>query len=119
MSKSALEPLNCPQCGGNVELDDEQEYGFCKYCGTKVQNSNFKIIKGNVKVENAEKLGYEMEKGRIAAQKEEQDRIEKEKIEAERQRLEKIKREKITYALIFFIPLSILIIMIALPFIFS
>ena len=51
MSKSALEPLVCPQCGGEVELDNEQEYGFCKYCGTKVQNTNFKIIKGKIKVD--------------------------------------------------------------------
>lgn len=50
MSKNALEALICPQCGGEVELDENQEYGFCKYCGTKVQNTNFKIIKGEVKV---------------------------------------------------------------------
>ena len=37
--KKALEPLNCPQCGGAVDLDDNQEYGFCKYCGTKVINT--------------------------------------------------------------------------------
>ena len=63
MSRNALEALKCPQCGGDVELDDNQEYGFCKYCGTKVQNTNFKIIKGEVKiagnptVENYMKLG--------------------------------------------------------------
>lgn len=50
MSKGALEALKCPQCGGDVELDENQEYGFCKYCGTKVQNTNFKIIKGKIEL---------------------------------------------------------------------
>ena len=50
MTKSALEPLICPQCGGDVDLDNNQEYGFCKYCGTKIQNTNFKIVKLDVKV---------------------------------------------------------------------
>ena len=49
MAKKALEALTCPNCDGEVELDAEQEYGFCKYCGTKVQNTNFKKI--NVKIE--------------------------------------------------------------------
>ena len=51
MAKTALEALTCPNCHGEVELDKNQEYGFCKYCGTKVQNSNFKIIKGKVKID--------------------------------------------------------------------
>lgn len=50
MSNSAFEVLKCPQCGGDVELDDNQEYGFCKYCGTKMQNTKFKKITGEVKV---------------------------------------------------------------------
>lgn len=50
MAKTALEALKCPQCGGEVNLDDNQEYGFCKYCGVKVQNTNFKIVKGEVTI---------------------------------------------------------------------
>ena len=50
MAKTALEVLKCPQCGGDVELDENQQYGFCKYCGAKVQNTNFKVIKGEVKI---------------------------------------------------------------------
>lgn len=63
MSKSALKALKCPQCGGDVDLDDKQKYGFCKYCGVKVQNTNFKVIKGEVRIignptaENYMKLG--------------------------------------------------------------
>jgi DNA-directed RNA polymerase subunit RPC12/RpoP len=28
--------LICEQCGGSVELDDTQEFGFCKYCKAKM-----------------------------------------------------------------------------------
>lgn len=53
----ALEALKCPRCDGDVDLDDNQEYGFCKYCGTKVQNTNFKIVKVNIdKSTNIKKL---------------------------------------------------------------
>lgn len=49
-SKNALEVLKCPQCDGDIELDEKQQYSFCKYCGTKVQNSNFKVIEGEVRI---------------------------------------------------------------------
>ena len=28
--------LKCKHCGGDVELDDTREFGFCVYCGTKI-----------------------------------------------------------------------------------
>lgn len=28
--------LKCTHCGGDVQLDDTREYGFCMYCGTKI-----------------------------------------------------------------------------------
>ena len=28
--------LKCTHCGGDVQLDDSREYGFCMYCGTKI-----------------------------------------------------------------------------------
>ena len=31
-----LTPLVCPECRGNIQLDDEKEFGFCLYCGCKV-----------------------------------------------------------------------------------
>ncbi len=52
----ALEALRCPQCHGEVDLDDNQEYGFCKYCGTKVQNIRSDRLKVEGKFEiNKEK----------------------------------------------------------------
>lgn len=31
-----LVALKCPNCGGEIQLDDEREFGFCLYCGSKV-----------------------------------------------------------------------------------
>ncbi|MBR3410645.1 MAG: leucine-rich repeat protein [Candidatus Methanomethylophilaceae archaeon] len=28
--------LRCPNCSGDIALDDSREYGFCLYCGTKI-----------------------------------------------------------------------------------
>lgn len=33
----ALTTLICPQCGANIKLDDDREYGFCEFCGNKIQ----------------------------------------------------------------------------------
>jgi len=30
----ALVSLKCPSCGGNIQMDDAKEKGFCMYCGT-------------------------------------------------------------------------------------
>ena len=32
-----MEALMCPQCGANINLDDTREFGFCNYCGAKIQ----------------------------------------------------------------------------------
>lgn len=32
----AIVALQCPHCGGNLELEDSREFGFCMYCGTKI-----------------------------------------------------------------------------------
>lgn len=33
----ALKALKCPSCGANISLDDNREFGFCLYCGSKIQ----------------------------------------------------------------------------------
>lgn len=30
--------LKCPNCNGDVQLDNSREFGFCMYCGTKIIN---------------------------------------------------------------------------------
>jgi len=77
MGKSGLEALRCPQCEGDVELDKDQEYGFCKYCGTKVQNTNFKVIKGKVKIDNDEFVEKQLINARRAKAKEDWEETEK------------------------------------------
>ena len=32
----ALVSLKCPNCAGDIDLDDSREFGFCMYCGSKV-----------------------------------------------------------------------------------
>jgi DNA-directed RNA polymerase subunit RPC12/RpoP len=32
----ALISLKCPNCAGDIELDDSRKFGFCMYCGSKV-----------------------------------------------------------------------------------
>ncbi len=29
-------PVKCTSCGGEIQLDDQKEHGFCAYCGSKV-----------------------------------------------------------------------------------
>ena len=56
MAKTVLKPLVCPQCSGSVDLDKDQEFGFCKYCGTKVQNTAITKVKGKVKIDKSDDL---------------------------------------------------------------
>lgn len=56
MGKTSLKPLICPQCSGEVVLDKDQEFGFCKYCGTKLQNTAITKVKGKVKIDKNDEL---------------------------------------------------------------
>ena len=31
-----IQVIACPNCNGEVQIDDSREFGFCTYCGTKV-----------------------------------------------------------------------------------
>lgn len=77
MGRKALQALTCPNCNGEVELDKEQEYGFCKYCGTKVQNSNFKIVKGKVSIDNSDFVAKCLANARRAKSKEDWEEVER------------------------------------------
>ena len=54
--KKVLEALTCPNCNGEVELDKNQEFGFCKYCGTKLQNTAIKKINAKVKIDKEDEI---------------------------------------------------------------
>lgn len=32
-----MKAMVCPQCSANLNLDDSREFGFCTYCGAKIQ----------------------------------------------------------------------------------
>ncbi len=32
----ALLSLKCPNCAGDIQLDDSREFEFCMYCGSRV-----------------------------------------------------------------------------------
>lgn len=43
--------LNCPNCGAAMDLDENREFGFCSYCGTKVVQDKIVIEhKGTVSI---------------------------------------------------------------------
>ncbi len=52
----AIKALICPQCGSNVELDDDKEFGFCTSCGSKIQlNETINIHhSGNVQLDTTD-----------------------------------------------------------------
>lgn len=53
--------LKCPECNGDIQLDDNREFGFCQYCGTKIllnsERNNRKIEKREEK-ENLVRLAH-------------------------------------------------------------
>ena len=55
----------CTKCGANLHIDAERKTAFCEYCGARL------LIDDEVQhlqIDNAERAGYEFEKGRQRAQ---------------------------------------------------
>ena len=44
----------CPKCGGDVELEDSREFGFCMYCGTKIMISE--MITQKIRIDESHKV---------------------------------------------------------------
>lgn len=42
-----MKALLCPQCGASICLDDTREFGFCNYCGSKIQLVEKTIVEHN------------------------------------------------------------------------
>lgn len=59
--------LKCPNCNCTMQVNPEKKEVECVYCGTKFAIDD---EKQHLKIENAEQLGYELEKGRMRAQAE-------------------------------------------------
>ena len=104
--------LKCKNCGSKLKVAEDSTDIICQFCG-----ANFKIDDEVVhhKIDDAEKTGYEMEKGRIRAQKEAKEEKEAEEyarkmaIYREEQKRKNLKWWIIGWIFCFPIPLTILI----------
>lgn len=76
MEKKAY-TVKCPNCGATFDLSDNISSVECQYCHTNVLIDD-NSIDINLKMENAEEIGYNLEKGRLHAISEEHDRLSKE-----------------------------------------
>lgn len=59
--------MKCPACGGDLSVEEGSTTTVCPYCGSTLQVDGEKEA---VSLGNAEKTGYEFEKGRMKAQQE-------------------------------------------------
>lgn len=49
--------LKCPACGADIQLDENREFGFCNYCGTKVMQEKIVVEhKGTIIIDETEKI---------------------------------------------------------------
>ncbi len=52
-----MRALDCPNCGAHLELDDSREYGFCSYCGAKVDLISSRVkVSGNVWIDRSQEI---------------------------------------------------------------
>ncbi len=56
--------LRCPHCGGDIELDDKKEFGFCCHCGTKIMIQE--QIKQRYCIDNSDKIDNWLELSKSA-----------------------------------------------------
>lgn len=44
--------VSCPSCGGDVELSEDREFGFCTFCGSKIIRDKILVEhKGNISLD--------------------------------------------------------------------
>lgn len=49
----AMKALRCPQCGADLELNDEKDFGFCTHCGTKIMLHDVVEYTGSVQLDTS------------------------------------------------------------------
>jgi len=67
--------LKCSNCGGEIQLDDNKEFGFCMHCGTKVFLQMSK--KQKAKIDRSREINNWMELGIVAIESGKYDSAEK------------------------------------------
>ncbi len=55
----AIKAMRCTQCGAQLELDDQREFGFCSHCGTKLMLRETVNVKhsGTVQLDTSGRAG--------------------------------------------------------------
>lgn len=104
--------MKCKNCGAKLKIESEAKSVRCQFCGTE-----FKIDDEvqHHKLENAEQMGYEFEKGKIRARQEaQQERIQEQRARQQAQYEAERKKNNLKWWIIgwifcFPIPLTILI----------
>lgn len=74
----AIQSLICPQCGASFEIDDSLVFGFCNFCGNKIQISELIHIKhsGTVEVDGIDGYSRLLERGNALLATEQFDKAE-------------------------------------------
>lgn len=86
--------LECPHCGAKLRKTDVINTFICDYCKGEIFISDDNNKNINVTIDNAETIGYELEKGKLRAIKEDEEERELASIEKEND--ENIKKRKHT-----------------------
>lgn len=53
--------LKCPSCSADLTLDDSREFGFCQYCGTKIQLVQRMVHSGTVQLDGIQTAQQKLE----------------------------------------------------------
>ncbi len=67
-----LVDITCPSCGASLSCDEHSLIVECSYCG-KVFYLDDEVQRVEHSVKDAEKLGYDLERGKLKAQREEKE----------------------------------------------
>ena len=67
--------LKCPSCGGEIQLDDSKDYGFCMHCGQKIMT--FENVKQTIRYDNSHLVENWLALGESALKSNDVKRVEK------------------------------------------
>lgn len=82
--------IKCPSCGAAIKTNIDNPMTTCEFCG---KDLFFDDETTHIKLDDMTKSGYEFEKGRILAQKEEEERLEYEALQ-EKLRLRELGKKR-------------------------
>ena len=56
-----MKQVNCPNCGASMEFEDNREFAFCSFCGTKIMLNEKVTINRKDEIQNLLNRAYEYE----------------------------------------------------------